>query len=127
MFHFNCSQEPTKMDNDVLKALHEVDVDKNVFPNVYQWYNALMRYSLEERARYVFRRCYFSMFQLMQLNSFFVHFFFSFPQPINSNGSFVKSPSPLRSPGIAMNRLSIKSILPKIGQFQLKPSKFTPK
>lgn len=39
------------MDNDVLKALHNVDIDKNSHPNVYQWYNALMRYSLEERAR----------------------------------------------------------------------------
>lgn len=40
------------MDNDVLKALHNIDIDKNAFPNVYQWYNALMKYSLEERARY---------------------------------------------------------------------------
>lgn len=47
------SFEPTKMDNDVLKALHDVEIDKNNYPNVYCWYNALMKYSLEERSRYV--------------------------------------------------------------------------
>lgn len=46
-------QEPTKMDNDVLKALHNVDIDKNTFPIIFQWYNALMKYTLEERARFV--------------------------------------------------------------------------
>lgn len=122
------SREPTKMDNDVLKALHDVDIDKNVFPNVYQWYNALMKYSLEERARYVWNVSFFSLhFTLCNCCFSFISLFHSFPQPISSNGSFVKSPSPLRSPGNALNRLSIKSILPKVGQFQLKPSKFTPK
>lgn len=39
------------MDNDVLNALHNADIDKNAFPNVCRWYNALMSYTLEERAR----------------------------------------------------------------------------
>lgn len=49
---FNCSQEPTKMDNDVFKALHDVAIDKNAYLNVHQWHNAMMKFSLEERARY---------------------------------------------------------------------------
>lgn len=41
MFHLNFSQ-----------VLHNVDIDKNAFPNFYQWHSALMKYSLEERVRY---------------------------------------------------------------------------
>lgn len=52
-FSSDYSQEPTKMDNDVLNALHNIEIDKNSFPNVYIWHKALMKFSLEERARYV--------------------------------------------------------------------------
>lgn len=52
-FTFVYRSEPTKMDNDVLKALYDVEIDKNEHPNVYCWHNALMKYSLEERSRYV--------------------------------------------------------------------------
>ncbi|XP_055304367.1 ankyrin repeat and LEM domain-containing protein 2 homolog isoform X3 [Sitodiplosis mosellana] len=92
--NFIFGQEPTKMDNDVLNALHNVDIDKNSYPNIYQWHTTLLRYSLEERA--------------------------SFPQTINTNANTLKSPSPCRT----FSRTPIKSILPRISQFQLKPSKF---
>lgn len=52
IFTFAYRSEPTKMDNDVLRALHDVEIDKNEYPNVYCWHNALMKYSLEERSRY---------------------------------------------------------------------------
>lgn len=47
--NFIFGEEPTKMDNDVLKALHEVDIDETAFPNVFQWFTALQNYTLEER------------------------------------------------------------------------------
>lgn len=56
------------MDNDVLKALHNVDIDKNSFPNVYQWHNALTKYSLEERARYVFESHLPSIIRCIEIN-----------------------------------------------------------
>lgn len=40
------------MDNDVLKALHNAEIDRNAFPCVFNWYNAAMKFTLEERSRY---------------------------------------------------------------------------
>lgn len=45
----HCSEEPTKMDNDVMKALHGIEIDGNAFPHVHKWYTALLNHSLEER------------------------------------------------------------------------------
>ncbi|XP_031628233.1 uncharacterized protein LOC116344012 [Contarinia nasturtii] len=95
--NFIFGQEPTKMDNDVLKALHNVDIDRNSHPNIYHWQSALMTYSEQERA--------------------------SFPQPLNTTTANTKSPSPNKT----FNRLPIKNILPRISQFHLKPSKFSAK
>lgn len=52
-FHFSfCfSPEPTKMDNDVMNALHNIDIDKNAYPNIFKWHCALSQFTLEERSR----------------------------------------------------------------------------
>lgn len=43
------SDVPTKMDNDVLTALHEVQVDAEKYPYVHKWYTAMENHTLEER------------------------------------------------------------------------------
>lgn len=40
---------PTKMDNDVMTALHSVQVDPDLHPFVFKWHTALQNHSLEER------------------------------------------------------------------------------
>lgn len=47
------SEEPTKMDNDVFKALHNVEINNKTHPNIHQWFATLQNYSLEEREKYV--------------------------------------------------------------------------
>lgn len=45
------SEEPTKTDNDVFKALHNVEINEKTYPNIHQWYTALQSYSLQEREK----------------------------------------------------------------------------
>lgn len=40
---------PTKMDNDVMTALHSVQIDPDVYPYVFKWHTVLQNHSLEER------------------------------------------------------------------------------
>lgn len=40
---------PTKMDNDVMTALHGVEIDGDTYPKVRQWHAAMQNHSLEDR------------------------------------------------------------------------------
>lgn len=117
------SSDPTKMDNDVLKALHNVEINRHLFPNVFCWYNALMKFTLEERSRYI-DHLYHAKLKILIMNIslilLFPHIYDSFPQPVV--GRTVNSPAKPTSPFV---RTPLKDLIPKINTFQLKPSKLT--
>lgn len=110
------------MDDDVFKALHDVEIEKNRHPNVYCWYNALMKFSLEERSRYVRSTQLFLLLERSTNNNFI----FRFPQPQHNSRTLtmncVTSPRSTAT-SQTFNRTPIKDILPKANQYLLKASK----
>lgn len=111
------------MDNDVLKALHNAEIDRNAFPCVFNWYNAAMKFTLEERSRYFTLAVNFSFVQkkLKKGKTNFCYIFlYSFPQAVVTRS--IDSPIKPHSP---MSRTPLKDLLPKSNAFHLKPSKLT--
>lgn len=117
------------MDNDVLKALHNAEIDRNAFPCVFNWYNAAMKFTLEERSRYfnppppplsgisLFVR---EAQKMGWKTNFLQYFLYSFPQAVVTRS--IDSPIKPHSP---MSRTPLKDLLPKSNAFHLKPSKLT--
>lgn len=47
---FGFSEEPSKTDVDVLNAICDKEIDRNIFPFIYKWRSAVLRYSSDERS-----------------------------------------------------------------------------
>lgn len=115
------SDEPTKTDNDVFKALHNVEIDDKTYPNIHQWYAALENYSLDEREKYV----EIVNASPTEILTHSIEFICSFPTSQWKRSNAVP-PAQQSKEKSKMNRLfqspsPVKEISPKFG-FQLKPS-----